>query len=498
MTDTNLAVKNAAGSTVYLKETGAGSDVDPNVPVVTANLSATDNAVLDTIDAVLDTINAKLVTGTVIGDVNLGATDNAVLDAAVATLGATSGAAVITDANGTIQQYLRGLVTLDLIDNTVLDAINAKLVTGTVIGDVNLGATDNAVLDVVAAQTSAINTKLATGTVIGDVNLGATDNAVLDVIAAQTSAINTKLATGTVIGDVNLGATDNAVLDAAVATLGATSGAAVITDANGTIQQYLRGLVTLDLIDNTVLDAINAKLVTGTVIGDVNLGATDNAVLDAIAASVAGATPAGTNAIGKLAANSGIDIGDVDITSIVPGAAATNLGKAEDAAHSSGDVGVMGLGVRADSLAPTGANGDYVPHLMDANGAQYVTLGTKIDPVNDSIMPYTLTANFISGCTAAVITDTSASQLIAAQAAGVRIYVTSLLVTNSDATVGTQVEIRDGTTTVLWAGYAAPLGGGFSCTFPVPLKGTAATALNAYCITTSSETRVSVAGYIGA
>lgn len=47
---------------------------------VTANLSATDNAVLDAIDTVLDTINTKLVTGTVIGDVNLGATDNAVLD----------------------------------------------------------------------------------------------------------------------------------------------------------------------------------------------------------------------------------------------------------------------------------------------------------------------------------------------------------------------------------------------------------------------------------
>ena len=38
---------------------------------ITANLSATDNAVLDTIDAVLDTINAKLVTGTDIGDVTI-------------------------------------------------------------------------------------------------------------------------------------------------------------------------------------------------------------------------------------------------------------------------------------------------------------------------------------------------------------------------------------------------------------------------------------------
>ena len=44
---------------------------------------------------------------------------------------------------------------------------------------------------------------------------------------------------------------------------------------------------------------------------------------------VVAALPAGTNAIGKSAANSGIDIGDVDVTSIVPGVRATNLGKAD-------------------------------------------------------------------------------------------------------------------------------------------------------------------------
>ena len=60
------------------------------IGTVTANLSATDNAVLDTIDGVLDTINAKLVTGTVIGDVNLGATDNAVLDSIVTNQSARS------------------------------------------------------------------------------------------------------------------------------------------------------------------------------------------------------------------------------------------------------------------------------------------------------------------------------------------------------------------------------------------------------------------------
>lgn len=84
---------------------------------------------------------------------------------------------------------------------------------------------------------------------------------------------------------------------------------------------------------------------------------------------VVAALPAGTNAIGKLAANSGVDIGDVDVLSVVPGAGATNLGKAEDAAHSTGDVGVMALAVRRAADTPTsGTDGDYEPLKTDANG----------------------------------------------------------------------------------------------------------------------------------
>lgn len=58
------------------------------------------------------------------------------------------------------------------------------------------------------------------------------------------------------------------------------------------------------------------------------------------------------------------------IGTITPGTAASSLGKAEDAAHSSGDVGVFVLGVRndvpANSLA--GADGDYTPIQVDAAG----------------------------------------------------------------------------------------------------------------------------------
>lgn len=84
---------------VHVSDGGNTLTVDGTV---TANLSATDNAVLDTIDAVLDTINAKLVTGTVIGDVNLGATDNAVLDAIAASVADRQ---VLVGATGTTTYY---------------------------------------------------------------------------------------------------------------------------------------------------------------------------------------------------------------------------------------------------------------------------------------------------------------------------------------------------------------------------------------------------------
>jgi hypothetical protein len=56
-------------------------------------------------------------------------------------------------------------------------------------------------------------------------------------------------------------------------------------------------------------------------------------------------------------------------TSLVPGTGVTNLGKAEDAAHASGDTGVFTLGVRNDTLADiTSASGDYSQQSTDIKG----------------------------------------------------------------------------------------------------------------------------------
>lgn len=135
-------------------------------------------------------------------------------------------------------------------------------------------------------------------------NLSATDNAVLDTIDAVLDTINAKLVTGTVIGDVNLGATDNAVLDDIATKLG------TIDADTGSIK------TAVEVIDNAI---------SGT----------------EMQVDVVAALPAGTNAIGKLAANSGVDIGDVDILSIAAGD--NNIGNV-DVVTTSLDKSINGAG----------------------------------------------------------------------------------------------------------------------------------------------------------
>jgi len=182
---------------------------------------------------------------------------------------------------------------------------------------------------------------------------------------------------GRTLGDGDVGAV---ALDA--------DGAVHIADGGNTIT--VDGTVTANLssTDNTVLDNILTKnteidAVLDTIDADTGAIKTAVEIIDnAISGSemqvdVVASLPAGSAAIGKLAANSGVDIGDVDVTSIVPGTGATNLGKAEDAVHSDGDTGVMALAVRNDDVAAIGAaDGDYAPLQVNAAGSLYTTDAT--------------------------------------------------------------------------------------------------------------------------
>lgn len=77
-------------------------------------------------------------------------------------------------------------------------------------------------------------------------------------------------------------------------------------------------------------------------------------------------------------------------TSVTPGTAAANLGKAEDAAHSSGDVGVMGLGVRNDTRGTlAGTDLDYAPLQLNSSGdlrADIASLGGSVTTTGSGVV----------------------------------------------------------------------------------------------------------------
>ena len=120
-----------------------------------------------------------------------------------------------------------------------------------------------------------------------------------------------------------------------------------------------------------------AVALLGTIDTDTGVIAGDTTSIDGkITACNTGAVvlATGSAAIGKLAANTGIDIGDVDVTSVIAGVGATNLGKARDSALGATDTGVMALVVRDDTLTTlTPVDGDYVPLRVGSTGKLHVT-----------------------------------------------------------------------------------------------------------------------------
>ena len=151
----------------------------------------------------------------------------------------------------------------------------------------------------------------------------------------------------------------------------------LITSTNSKIDTFDTVLDNI-LIKNTEIDAVLDTIDADTGAIKTAVEIIDNAIDGSqMQVDVVAALPAGSNAIGKLAANSGVDIGDVDITSVVPGVTATSLGKAIQSAQGGTDTGVAALAVRNDALADlSGADGDYTPLQVNKTGALNVTENT--------------------------------------------------------------------------------------------------------------------------
>lgn len=148
---------------------------------------------------------------------------------------------------------------------------------------------------------------------------------------------------GTTYFGIQVSRSTTGVIDTVTGVLGAAPAYAWRVNANGYTNIRLRA----------------TALTTGSVSVSISFGAfaVDNVPSVALQSS--------TNTIGAISS-----IG----TSVVPGVGATNLGKAEDAAHASGDTGVQMLAVRNDggATALTSANGDYSPVAVSPDGSQHV------------------------------------------------------------------------------------------------------------------------------
>lgn len=170
-----------------------------------------------------------------------------------------------------------------------------------------------------------------------------------------------------------------------------------------------------------------------------------------------------TASIGKLAANSGVDIGDTDVTSVIAGTGATNIGKAEDAAHTTGDTGVFALGVSNENATAFGAaSGDYTPIATNRYGSVYVT---AMPPSHASSNGTPITA-----------TTTS---VIAAPSASTHLRVMRIHISNGGSTA-TWVSVRDGAAGTQHYRTYLPQGGVMSLNLRMsgPLNLTTATRLD--------------------
>lgn len=161
--------------------------------------------------------------------------------------------------------------------------------------------------------------------------------------------------------------------------------------------------------------------------------------------------------------------------------------KIEDAVASTGDSGVPIFGELQSALSVDAASGDYGRLKLGLDGR----LITAPAPAGET---------FQSCGTATAVTSDVA---IKASVASNRIYVTSIQCKNTSSTTGSNMDFKDGSTiiavgsigefTIAAAGNAANY---FALTFPVPLRGTSATAFNFATNTEVSSVTCCAQGYI--
>lgn len=174
--------------------------------------------------------------------------------------------------------------------------------------------------------------------------------------------------------------------------ISAGTGTTVATDQVGAIH-YQR----VKISDATADSSTHLKIVAEDAVhasGDTGIVAM--VVRNDTLAALAGAD--GDYSVLQVDADGALYITAADLATI---AAAIN---AEDAVHGSGDTGIMALAVRNDTLAAlAGADGDYAPFQVDADGALFITaadLATLAGAVTGSEMQVDVVAALPAGSNA--------------------------------------------------------------------------------------------------
>ena len=316
-----------------------------------------------------------------------------------------------------VQEDGAALTSLQLIDDVVHIDDTATHVTGTTKGVLIMAAATPTDTNVAANDLGSVAMSVDRRL---HVDADITASVALDVSAATVTITGAVTNAGTfVVQEDGAALTSLQLIDNAVSGAGFNitqfGGAAVpigagleATAIRVTLPTDGTGVVALSAVDNAVLDTIatNTTGLNGTVSGS------------ELQVDIVAALPAGTNAIGKLSANTGVDIGDVDVTSTVPGTGATNLGKAQDSAGGATDTGVAMLAIRDDEQAVmTPVDGDYTTLRTDKFGS----LKTTNLPDATSAIKYGVIDDALSGD----------NTLQAAAGAGIKIRVLSVFMVSA-------------------------------------------------------------------
>lgn len=276
-----------------------------NADVVTAELSATDNAVLDAIEADTTTI----------------AGDTTSIDAKIPALGQALAAA-------SVPVILPAATITTLTPPAAITGFGTSAKQDTIIGHVDGIETSLSSIDgkITAVNTGAVvvsSSALPTGasTAAKQPALGTAGTPSVDVLTVQGTASMTALKVdGSAVTQPVSGTFWQATQPVSLTSTTVTGTVAVTQ--SGTWDEV--GIN--DSGNSITVDYATTGSGTATGALRVELPTNGTGVIATVGAvtAITNALPAGTNAIGKLAANSGVDIGDVDVTSLPALAAGTN------------------------------------------------------------------------------------------------------------------------------------------------------------------------------